>query len=384
MKRPPARQESADAGQKADRPAAGYLHRDSKPNLPGLLAEPSPKPAARLRKRIDRNPMKEFYATNIKRLVLSLGAMLLVLFVVYQVAKRAAVPKPRAAPRSAPARQAAPKPAPGTEETLDAESSPVSKGEIIRSAVDMVKEGMLLEAAEQVDQALVKYQTAARLWPPVPDAMRLTARIHARRGEYDHAVLALQRALEQEPDRLDLQTELGRCQLELGRIPQAHEVLKKVLETDPTHRAAYVPYARCLAARGNVDDARRLIRHYLESAPGDADAHYQLAMLEASSKDFERSLASLETAIRLKPGQAVLHREAAAAAALLGQLEGALAHLAQAEQASQPAEILVTFRQPAFDALRATQEGRAYEQQLVERAQAAPSAPADAAPGTTP
>ena len=357
-------------------PRSGYLHYASKPDVTGASKAAAQAAPARPRKRPTRNAARDFHVANLKRLLVSLATMGLVLAGMYQFAKRAAAPRRRPDPpvRSAPA--APDVDADLLQDTLLAGSArgPTSKGELIRAAVDLVDEGKRLESQGLPEEALGKYLMAARLWPPVPDAMRLAGRIYMARGEHDRAVEALQAAMDQEPERLDIRTELGEAFLEMGRAQPAHETLRAVLERSPDYLPAYLPFARSLAQRGRASEAFLLVNRYLEETPDDAEGFYQLAMIEAGRGHLEEALAALETAVTLNPGNGALHMEAAAAAALLQRFDQALAFLREAERRESPLDVFVTLRKTAFDQFRRTEAGRAYDAELMQRAREAQEA----------
>ncbi len=348
----------------------GYLHYISKPDRIGKI-QPTPPPAAvRPRKRPTRNAARDFHMANVKRLLISLAAMGLVLGGMYQFAKRAAAPRRRPPPPSRPAPAAPAVDADLLQDALRVGSTrePVGKGELIRAAVDLVDEGKQLEAQDMQEEALGKYLMAARLWPLVPDAMRLAGRIHLARGEHDRAVEALQAAIEQEPDRLDIRTELGEAFLAMGRVQPAHETLRAVLERSPNHIPAYLPFARSLVHRGRTTEARLLVRRYVEEQPDDPQGYYQLAMIEAGLGNLDAALAGLQTAMTLDPGNGTFFLEAAAAASLLSRFDLSLEYLRDAEQRENPLDVFMTLRKSAFDRLRDTEAGRAYDAELMQRA----------------
>jgi tetratricopeptide (TPR) repeat protein len=150
--------------------------------------------------------------------------------------------------------------------------------------------GNELAAAGEVDQALVHYLEAVRIYPDYADGHYNLANTYAGLGQDDQAVYHYLEAVRIKPD----------------------------------YEKAYNNLGVALARRGNLDQAMVYFSEALRINPGSVDARYNLGSALAARGKFAEATAQFEEILRLNPGATRVRVRLAQVYWLSGQREKAL------------------------------------------------------------
>lgn len=111
----------------------------------------------------------------------------------------------------------------------------------------------------------------------------------------------LQRAVEQDPNDLELRLDLARAHLAREQMIQAFEHSQFVLEREPGNPRALSYQAIVRLAMGQAEAALEMLNQALARDPDSLEARVHLALVQATMGDSAAAIASVEEAVRRHP-----------------------------------------------------------------------------------
>ena len=114
-----------------------------------------------------------------------------------------------------------------------------------------------------------------------------TARDYMRSGDWDNAVLVLNRALQQEPRNLDYQKDLAMTYFYKRDYARALEQVKPMLDRDDADVPVYQIAGNVYKAMEMVKDADKMYRKALKKFPNSGPLYSEYGELLWSSKDYD-------------------------------------------------------------------------------------------------
>ena len=322
-----------------------------------------------------QKPAQDVFVSNLKILAIFLGGLIVLLVIAYMFSshswesKRARVTHTRTTELSSTAqgrtetrRRAAKLAFPGEDQT--------PSSEVLREATMLARRGESLEEAGDLAAAAEAFQEALETWPNLTQVQGRLGRLYLRLNEYAKAQTVLTTATEQNPASAGLMNDLGVAHFRQQRTEVAARQFAAALQLDPDFPEALFNMALCQLARSDHERAADFLDRYLTLRPGDPRASKERAFIEAVEGNYSNAMERLRQAIATDPAWPPLHYDAAATEALMGNGEDAIKHLAKAEELTSPAAVYLMYQQPAFDQVRRTEAGIAFEKALLERARA--------------
>ncbi|MCA9548388.1 MAG: tetratricopeptide repeat protein [Myxococcales bacterium] len=205
-----------------------------------------------------------------------------------------------------------------------------------RSAAWFFNQGVVLENAGHLDQALKAYANALDVAPDYFGAIGNTARILYERGDragaakyigmmaelnprdvgglvlqanvaldekrFEDAMRLLQTAIEEDPTRTTPWMMLGSALRDQHRPEEAIEPLRRATALDPGHAEARLLYGVVLMETGRFDEAQREIEQAVRLDPSAARAHLYLGLVHENQNRLEEASQAYQEALRLRPG----------------------------------------------------------------------------------
>lgn len=315
--------------------------------------------------------------SNIRTLAIALGAMVLVLVFAYSIPYRSwrarlhhdQVQADQLRAEHPPTEASPMRKAPDAGGPAAPDGRPES--DLIEQAVLLARKGDTLLAADDLRGALDLYNQAIGLWPHLTRAQAQKARVLMRLQDYPRARVALEAAVEDDPTSAELLNDLGVLHFRSGRMELAERQFAAASECAGDFAPAYYNLSLCRMAMNQRDEAAEALNRFRVLRPGDARGFRVQALLAAIGGHFTNALELIDAAIAAAPNEAPLYVDAAATAALMGDGERAIEYLRKAGSLSSPLAVYLVYLQPAFQGLRTTDEGKAYEAVLTKEAQAA-------------
>jgi tetratricopeptide (TPR) repeat protein len=220
-----------------------------------------------------------------------------------------------------------------------------------------VKRGLLLLAANQIDDAVVEAEAVLSANPRDPEALVLRGAIENRRDNPDQAIADVQEALAMVPDHREALVLLGQIRLSqgdtagaiaatqeaiaaypkdtdlllmlggiyenVGETGAATDVLRKIVDLEPTDVAHRHLLAGFLAQQGQDEEALDVYRNAIAVDPEDTEAKLALVRFIADRRSLAEAAQELERLISEAPDDSKLQFALAEVQSISGDLAGA-------------------------------------------------------------
>lgn len=320
-----------------------------------------------------QKPAQDVFVSNLKILAIFLAGLIVLLVIAYMFSsrswdsKRARVTRTQTTELSSTAQDRA-KTRRHTKQLVFPGDDQTPSAEVLREATMLARRGESLEEAGDLAGAAETFQEALEAWPNLAQVRSRLGRLYLRLNEYAKAQTVLDIAVEQNPASASLINDLGVAHFRQQRTDAAARQFAAALQLDPEYPEALFNMALCQLARSDHAGATEFLDHYLILRPGDPRASKERAFVDAVEGNYSNALERLRQAIAIDPAWPPLYYDAAATEALMGNGEDAIKHLEKAEELTSPAAVYLMYQQPAFDQVRRTENGIAFEKALLERA----------------
>ena len=136
--------------------------------------------------------------------------------------------------------------------------------------------------------------------PSSKSALNYLAQLYSDQGAYDQAVELLKKIPESELDTQTLSM-LGSVYLQARDFDSAAATYEKALAQEPEKLDVRRAYAEALLSRGKTAEARTQLERVLKSDPEDGNSHLRLGQLEREEGNFDAARRELERAKTLMP-----------------------------------------------------------------------------------
>ncbi len=167
----------------------------------------------------------------------------------------------------------------------------------------MVLSGEVLLAVGDDRKAMEYARDAERVAPMEPETRLLTSKILVARGKDKEALATLNKAIDDLPGVLALESERARLVYKLQGPEAAVQVLQPLAESHPENDQVISTYAAALAECGRAAEAEKAALLALKLNPQKAEIHLLLGRLFADSGQLDKSVHHLSESARLSPNQ---------------------------------------------------------------------------------
>jgi Tfp pilus assembly protein PilF len=202
---------------------------------------------------------------------------------------------------------------------------------LLRDALGALNAGRLQEAKSVTAEVL-------RADPGCSPAWHVAALCHEREGDLTAALGAYERALQADPDDVDIADDLGRLAMQMGLYPVAEQLFRRFMDAKPGVPDGANNLACALREQLRYGDALDVLRPALQAEPTSALLWNTLGATVAEQGETETSLVFFDEALRLHPAFAKARYNRANIRLSLGDVAGALADCEAALESPQPTE----------------------------------------------
>lgn len=170
--------------------------------------------------------------------------------------------------------------------------------------------------------------------PGDPQPYRFKGKVFRTRGQWDHFVDAMERAVElTETDDPILKIELADGYIQLGRTSAGRRLVDEISKAHADLIAqAPIMNARLLLQEGKIAESKSILDEFLAQVPDDAEALIVKGTLLVGQEQFEAAIEVLERAIAEEPSEEQAYYQMGQAYARLGKDDLATAFLNQHRQ----------------------------------------------------
>jgi len=160
-------------------------------------------------------------------------------------------------------------------------------------------------------------------YPESSDAIGLLGMAYNRCHEEIKAQGCWQRAIQRDPNRLDLYIAMASLANRRGEYEQAEEVCRKGLARSPAAADLNCQLAVSLQGSGKLEEAVAPLQQAIAAAPNNGWPYYLLGVSYAQIKDYEKARVNYEMAVKLQPDSFAAQYGLATTYAQLGLEEAA-------------------------------------------------------------
>jgi tetratricopeptide (TPR) repeat protein len=187
-----------------------------------------------------------------------------------------------------------------------------------------------IRAGKYLD-AHISCQKAFGIDPDNPETMHLTAIVHFKAKEFDHAIEWAVRAVGRNP-KPEYLTTLGTVLTKLRRFEEAIKAFDKAVELEPTDATLWLKMGNALVEAERPPDALLCFQHALALDPRDGDAAYKAGHVLHDLKQFEEALTFFNKSAELRPDHALTFGMRGLVLRAMKRLEEALADALRAAE----------------------------------------------------
>lgn len=134
---------------------------------------------------------------------------------------------------------------------------------------------------------------------------------YVKDGKMDKAITAYNKALELNPDNLEVYASRGAAHYFMGHFDLAQQDFEHALKANPYHSDTYTAYGSVLAARGDYKNALTILNMALELNPTKPENYFSRAGVYFMLQDYPKALADYTTVLQVAPARDVLNARGA-------------------------------------------------------------------------
>lgn len=195
------------------------------------------------------------------------------------------------------------------------------------SAAALLKQGVELEAAGRLPEAITAHEQALAIDPQFEQVRLNLITLYARTGQTAKAEAHYRELQTINPNLAESHYNFGVLLLEQKRMAEAAAAFRRTLEINPQFAAAHLNYGVALEAQQQYDDALQQYRLAAEIQPNNRQAHFQLARMLIYKNLLPEAIAELQQTLTPQDDQTPRFQYALAAAyARAGDKPNALLH----------------------------------------------------------
>jgi tetratricopeptide (TPR) repeat protein len=166
------------------------------------------------------------------------------------------------------------------------------------------------DTIDPVDKDIAYYSRISAEQPDNDNALVELGWRYYRKGNFQEAVKALEKAAELNRSNVAAHFNLALSYKEMGLLGKAEEEFNRVITLEEDHKLVPFYMGKMYLEQRRYDDAIKHLQRAVQLDPVSADGHYLLGSAYAAKGHNEEALAAFERCLQLAPG----HEEARAAA----------------------------------------------------------------------
>ncbi len=255
---------------------------------------------------------------------------------------------------------------------LDQTPPPTLSPQKMAEAMTYIRSAQQYIRSRDMDGAERETQKALEVWPDMNIAVRLLGSIYTQRGQFDQAVVLLERSLAREPFSAETLNNLAINYMQKGMMSRAEELLITSLQIRPDYGVAYINLGFIHLRQGRHDLAAENFELGLKQMPENTGVLNNLAVCLIRLGDYERARQRLAELLEMAPNRATAYFNMSISYVLERNLEPALEWIRKGADFCTPSQLQAYLADADFDSIRSHP---AFQQILRERFPDIPSRP---------
>jgi tetratricopeptide (TPR) repeat protein len=182
----------------------------------------------------------------------------------------------------------------------------------------------------RMDEAIVQYQTALKIWPQYVLARNNLGNAFLQSGRLEEAMEQYQKVLAIRPDDADSHDNLGNALLKKGRVEEALTHFQKALALQPDDAATHDYLGNALLKKGRLDEALAHFQEALAIQPDKAEFHNNFGNALLEKRKLDEAIKQYQQALTIQPDNAEFHNNLGIVLLRTGQVNEAMVHFQKA------------------------------------------------------
>lgn len=213
---------------------------------------------------------------------------------------------------------------------------------------------------------------ALQVWPDMNIAIRLLGSIYTQRGQFDQAIVLLEKSLSKEPFSAEVLNNLAINYMQKGMMAKAEELLLTSLQIRQDYGVAYINLGFVHLRSGRYDLAAEMFERGLEYIPDSPGVLNNLAVCLIRMGDYENARKKLQELIETTPNRSTAYFNMAISYVLEQNFTVALDWIRKGADFCTPSQLQSYLSDSDFDSLRSHPE---FQQIIQERFPDIPTLP---------
>jgi tetratricopeptide (TPR) repeat protein len=175
-------------------------------------------------------------------------------------------------------------PAVGSEELPISLDSPPSQAppdmqpQRLAEIMALLREASDLMRSREWDAAEARIRQVLSMWPNMNTALRLLGVLYIQRGQFDQAIILLERALKADPFNVDTFVNLAIAHMQQGRLEQAEDLLLTAIQLRPDISVTHINIGLLYILWGRYDQAAEHLQIAVQRMPDNHSARNNLGV----------------------------------------------------------------------------------------------------------
>jgi Tfp pilus assembly protein PilF len=256
--------------------------------------------------------------------------------------------------------------------SLDQTPPPSLSPQKMAEAMSYVRSAQQYIRSRDMDGAEREAQKALEVWPDMNLAVRLLGSIYTQRGQFDQAVVLLEKSLAREPFSAETLNNLAINYMQKGMMSRAEELLVTSLQIRPDYAVAFINLGFIHLRLGRHDLAVENFELGLKQMPDNPGVLNNLAVCLIRLGDYATARARLNELIATSPSRAPAYFNMAISFVLEKNLDAALEWISLGADYCTPSQLQAYLADADFDTIRSHP---AFQQIIRDRFPDIPSRP---------
>lgn len=197
---------------------------------------------------------------------------------------------------------------------------------------------------------------ALQVWPDMNIAIRLLGSIYTQRGQFDQAIVLLEKSLSKEPFSAEVLNNLAINYMQKGMMAKAEELLMTSLQIRQDYGVAYINLGFVHLRSGRYDLAAEKFEQGLDLIPNSPGVLNNLAVCLIRMGDFENARKKLQQLIEETPSRSTAYFNMAISYVLERDFTTALDWIRKGADFCTPSQLQSYLSDSDFDSLRSHPE----------------------------
>jgi Tfp pilus assembly protein PilF len=215
----------------------------------------------------------------------------------------------------------------------------------LRSAQQYIRSRDMEAAEREVAKAL-------KVWPDMNLAIRLLGSIFTQRGQFDQAIILLEKSLARDPFSAETLNNLAINYMQKNMMGKAEELLLTALQVRPDYSAAILNLGFLYLRMGRYDIAAENFEAGLQQMPDNPGVLNNLAVCLIRLGDFDAARAKLQLIIDADPNRSMSYFNMAISYAIEQDYDQALEWIRRGADYATPSQLQSYLSDADFNSLR--------------------------------